>query len=132
MYFLQVINPDCPITRCNVCYGIGKVSVQNTGSFLSQRLTSPCPACNGMGLDLKSCTLLKTENKVVSVDLPAGSRPGYKVTLPGQGHEVVEDLTKHVGDLEVIVASVDSGNFRLLGDKMELTIVMSVMDALQV
>lgn len=127
-----VLNPECPIARCNVCYGIGKVSAQNTGSFLSQRLTSPCPACNGMGLDLKSCQLLKAETKVVTVDLPPGSRPGYQIMLTGQGHEVVENLLKEVGDLEVVVSSVDSGNFRLFEDRMELTIVMSVMDALQV
>jgi DnaJ-class molecular chaperone len=85
-----------------------------------------------MGIDLKTCQLLKTETKVVTVDLPPGSRPGFKVLLEGQGHEVVEDLQKQVGDLEVFVATVDSGNFRLLGDRMELTIVMSVTDALQV
>lgn len=126
----QTLNPECPIAPCKVCFGIGKVSAQNTGPLLTQQLTSPCPACSGLGYDLKSCKLLTTEQKVVTVALPPGSRSGYKVVLPGEGHEVIENMAKTVGDLEVTVSSVDSGNFKIFDDRMELHIVMSVEEAL--
>ena len=68
----------------------------------------------------------------VSVNLPPGSREGFKVVLPGEGHEVVENFSKQKGDLEVTINSVKSGNFQIFSDRMELRIIMSVMDALQV
>lgn len=127
----QLINPNCPIVRCRVCFGVGKVSAQHTGPLLTQHLTSPCPACAGFGYDTKSCQLLKVEQKVVSVNLPPGCRPGFHVVLKGEGHEVVENLSKVVGDLEVTIDSVKSGNFKLLQNSVELTIVMSVEEALR-
>lgn len=66
----------------------------------------------------------------MTVALPPGSRPGYHVMLPGEGHEVVQEMDKALGDLEVTVRDVASGNFKLTHDSMELVITMTVEEAL--
>ena len=64
------------------------------------------------------------------MNLPPGCKPGYQVVVKDEGHEVVEDMSKAIGNFEVTVGSIESGNFKINGDRMELVIVMTVEEAL--
>jgi DnaJ-class molecular chaperone len=115
-----------------VCYGIGKLSTHFTSSKLVQKLTSPCPVCGGIGLDMRTCPPFIREVKVVPVKLPPGSREGYKVSLPNEGNEVIENGVKVTGNLDVTIQKVHSRNLLLLENYVELNIKLTVMEALQV
>lgn len=127
-----LLNPNCPITRCKVCYGVGKVSAQYTGPNLKQEIETPCPACAGMRYDTKTCNLFLVDKQVMSVTMPPGARAGFQHIIRGAGHETIENMEKVVGNFEVSVITVHGEKFNILPNQIELIIKISVLDALQV
>lgn len=126
------MNPDCPIVKCKMCFGGGKVTSQYNKKGLKQAVTFPCPNCSGLGFEVFNCQLFYKEVKSHSLKFPPGSRAGYKVSLPGEGNDIIENLQKVTGNLEVHISKVNSKRFKVLDDRIELLVEMTVFEALEV
>ena len=76
-----------PVT-CSMCGGAGRVRAQ-TGGFFSIERT--CPACHGRGQTIKDpCPKCDgqgrvTEERTLSVNIPAGIEDGTRIRLSGEG-----------------------------------------------
>ncbi len=76
-----------PVT-CTMCGGAGRVRAQ-TGGFFSIERT--CPACHGRGQTIKEpCPKCDgqgrvTEERTLSVNIPAGIEDGTRIRLSGEG-----------------------------------------------
>jgi molecular chaperone DnaJ len=76
-----------PVT-CTMCGGAGRVRAQ-TGGFFSIERT--CPACHGRGQTIKDpCPKCDgqgrvTEERTLSVNIPAGIEDGTRIRLSGEG-----------------------------------------------
>jgi molecular chaperone DnaJ len=107
---------------CPTCRGQGMVgSVRNT--FLGQvRTSSPCPTCNGTGIQIKNpCRkchgrMVVAETATVSVNIPPGVETGATMQVPGQGSDGVGE--GHQGDLYVVLHVQDDKRFERRGQTL--------------
>lgn len=75
-------------TTCSTCHGTGKINVH------------PCKHCNGNGATV--------ENKIVSLNIPAGTKTGKVITIPGLG-----DVGKNkTGNLIIEIQVFETNKFK--------------------
>ncbi len=94
--------------RCYACQGRGQITEMQRMGFFTQMLTRPCGQCNGSGMVTKGksgCTECNgngryNQEKVISLDIPAGVDTGHNIVFEGMG----EQPSKHgeqAGDLYI-------------------------------
>jgi DnaJ-class molecular chaperone len=100
-YFRRRICPDCkgiggvPGT-CGVCGGDGIEKKCCATSVHESCISTTCHACTGKGYQLNSkCTRCSAKGFImeegsVTVDIPLGTRNGYKVVIENAGHEALD------------------------------------------
>jgi molecular chaperone DnaJ len=123
--------PGTTPTRCAACGGAGEVRrVQR--SFLGQLVTvAPCGECNGTGERIeKRCDDCRGEGvrsveKTVEVDVPAGVSSGDYITLRGSGNAGPRGGAR--GNLLVVIEVEEDARFKRDGANLihELSITFS-------
>lgn len=114
----------------------GKLSGHVSGIPTRGRLIGPCPYCLGSGhLRELGCTTYNLVDQIVEVEIPAGCKPGYRTIFPGLGNERVPDLRTEdhnitVGNMEITISKIESTNYRVLEDYVELQVTMTPSQAL--
>ncbi|MFY9264234.1 MAG: molecular chaperone DnaJ [Solirubrobacterales bacterium] len=117
---------SCP--RCDgrgvETVGQGMFSLSQPCSVCGERGTvveDPCPTCRGAG------TVRKTRK--YRVKIPAGVREGARIRVPGKGEPGSNGGP--AGDLFVVVHVSDSPIFRRKGDNLEVTVPITVVEAMR-
>jgi molecular chaperone DnaJ len=116
---------------CPVCQGRG-VESQGQGFF---SITQPCSRCGGSGTVVESpCPTCggsgaRRTIKRLRVNVPAGVRDGSRVRIAGKGEPGANGGPP--GDLFVITRVAPSPVFRAVGDRLEVEVPLTVVEALQ-
>ena len=97
-------------TTCSSCGGSGSVR-RVTNTILGQmQTTATCPSCNGSGqiMDTRppgsDANGQKREERVVSVNIPAGVEEGMQLQVRGEGNE--GPMNGMAGDLIVLIEEI--------------------------
>ena len=116
---------------CPVCQGRG-VESQGQGFF---SITQPCSRCGGSGSVVESpCPTCggsgaRRTIKRLRVNIPAGVREGSRVRIAGKGEPGMGGGPP--GDLFVVTRVAPSPVFRVVGDRIEVEVPLTVVEALQ-
>ena len=84
--------PGMTAEICPECKGKGVVMQQKRTAFGIMQTQGPCPKCRGKGKIIHHpCTSchgegLKTQNRTISVNIPAGINEGQSIKVSGQGN----------------------------------------------
>jgi len=120
-------------SACSTCGGSGSVS-RVTNTILGQmQTTSTCPSCEGSGQLLSGRPSgsdhngQKREEKVESIQIPAGVEEGMQISLRGKGNE--GPMNGVPGDLIVLVEEVHHDNFQRDGMNIHYDLYMNFADA---
>jgi molecular chaperone DnaJ len=123
--------PGTSPTTCPRCEGRGVETVGQGMFSMSQPCSrcggkgtvveSPCPTCGGKG------TITKIRK--YRVKIPAGVREGARIRVPGKGE--AGENGGSAGDLYVVVHVADSPVFRRKGDNLEVTVPITVIEAIR-
>ena len=102
--------PGASYTTCSSCGGNGSVR-RVTNTILGQmQTTTTCPTCNGSGQSMDTRPPgsdengQKREERVVSVNIPAGVEDGMQLQVRGEGNE--GPMNGMAGDLIVLIEEV--------------------------
>lgn len=86
------VKADEPV-KCSICNGSGRISrTMSIGPGMIQQLQSSCKACEGIGV---KCNM-KTERKIIEIDIEKGSPDNHFVKIQGAGHEMPGVITGDV------------------------------------
>lgn len=66
------------------------------------------------------------------VSFPPTVTSGYSIIRSGEGSEIITEDDILTGDVEVVVTDVRSGNYSLTPDGLQLKVVMTPQQALEV
>lgn len=116
---------------CARCQGRG-VETVGQGMF---SLSQPCSVCGGQGSVIeKPCATCRGTGSVqrtrrYRVRIPAGVREGARIRVAGKGEAGVNGGPP--GDLFVVVHVGESPVFRRKGDNLEVTVPITVVEALR-
>lgn len=123
--------PGTTPVPCARCQGRG-VETVGQGMF---SLSQPCSACGGQGSVIeKPCSTCRgsgsvQRNRRYRVRIPAGVREGARIRVAGKGESGAGGGPP--GDLFVIVHVGESPVFRRKGDNLEVTVPITVVEALR-
>lgn len=123
--------PGTTPETCPKCQGTG-VEQMGQGMF---SISQPCSRCHGRGQIVKDpCKTCDGEGRVLRqrkyrVKIPAGVREGARIRVPGKGEP--GENGGQPGDLYVIVHVADSPVFARKGDNLEVTIPVTVAEAIK-
>jgi molecular chaperone DnaJ len=123
--------PGTTPTVCPVCQGRG-VESQGQGFF---SITQPCSRCGGSGTIVESpCPTCggsgaRRTIKRLRVNIPAGVKEGSRVRIAGKGEPGANGGPP--GDLFVVTRVAPSPVFRQVGDRIEVEVPLTVVEALQ-
>lgn len=96
---------DSEVTTCSQCNGTGTITAVKQSMFGAIRTQTVCPSCNGQGKEIKNkCTNCqgegrKLEDEKLTLDIPAGVRPGMVLDFKGHGEAGRQNAS--AGDLYV-------------------------------
>ena len=116
---------------CPVCQGRG-VESQGQGFF---SITQPCSRCGGSGTIVESpCPTCggsgaRRTIKRLRVNIPAGVKDGSRVRIAGKGELGANGGPP--GDLFVVTRVTPSPVFRQVGERIEVEVPLTVVEALQ-
>ena len=117
------------VQTCPSCHGAGKVRMQQ-GFFIVER---SCPSCHGAGRTIKDpCSACRGEGtveqeRVVSVQIPAGIENGMRVRKSGDGDAGANGMP--AGDLYVHVSVKEHSLFQRDGANMYCRIPLRMAQA---
>lgn len=120
-------------SSCSTCGGSGSVS-RITNTILGQmQTTSTCPSCEGSGQLLSGRPAgsdhngQKREEKVETIQIPAGVEEGMQISLRGKGNE--GPMNGIAGDLIVLIEELQHENFQRDGMNIHYDLYMNFADA---
>jgi molecular chaperone DnaJ len=118
---------------CSTCGGSGAVR-RVTNTILGQmQTTSTCPSCNGSGQMIDSRAPgtdengQKREERVVTVNIPAGVEDGMQLQVRGEGNEGPMDGIP--GDLIVLIEEVQDDHLVRDGQNVLYRLPLNFVDA---
>jgi len=117
---------------CESCGGRGQIRSSHRTILGSISTISSCSACSGSGrIAGARCHFCggsgsKTQDRSISVDIPAGMSEGHVLMLRGQGHQPGDSVA---GDLSIHVRSVDYGSLKREGDDLVFQVTVSFPEA---
>jgi molecular chaperone DnaJ len=118
---------------CSTCGGSGAVR-RVTNTILGQmQTTSTCPSCNGSGQMIDSRAPgtdengQKREERVVTVNIPAGVEDGMQLQVRGEGNEGPMDGIP--GDLIVLIEEVQDDHLVRDGQSVLYRLPLNFVDA---
>lgn len=123
--------PGTSPTICPLCHGRG-VESQGQGVF---SISKPCSRCGGSGSIIEDpCTTCggsgaRRTIKRLKVNIPAGVRDGSRVRIAGKGEAGLNGGPP--GDLFVVTRVSASPVFRQVGDRVEVEVPLTVVEALR-
>jgi len=123
--------PGTAPTVCPVCQGRG-VESQGQGFF---SITQPCSRCSGSGTVVESpCPTCggsgaRRTIKRLRVNIPPGVKEGSRVRIAGKGEPGANGGPP--GDLFVVTRVTPSPVFRQAGDRIEVEVPLTIVEALQ-
>ena len=121
---------------CQVCHGNGKIQIRRTiGPGMIQQMIQICPKCHGQAKTMKPECVCKTckgnktltEEKVCSVQIPAGSQNGNSIKLYQEGNE---EPGKLPGDIIFKLVQQEHPVFRRHNNDLHIIKEISLIDAL--
>lgn len=123
--------PGTSPTICPLCHGRG-VESQGQGVF---SISKPCSRCGGSGSIIEDpCATCggsgaRRTIKRLKVNIPAGVRDGSRVRIAGKGEAGLNGGPP--GDLFVVTRVSASPVFRQVGDRVEVEVPLTVVEALR-
>ena len=128
-----IIDESCEVQVCSICKGSKCVQAKSKDFFdpiLIQTIIAPCPACVGLGIvTYNGCNTFKIVKEHINVAFPRGCRPGYEMVLKSSGNAYFQDNNFLMGDLRVIIQSVENDNFIVNKDHVSLTLLLTPHEA---
>ena len=121
--------PGTQPTTCNTCGGAGRVRASQ-GFFSVERA---CPTCNGRGQIIKDpCTKCAGQGKItqersLSVNIPAGIEDGTRIRLTGEGEAGVRGGPQ--GDLYIFISIKPHAFFQRDGADLYCKVPISMTTA---
>lgn len=119
--------------NCNTCGGSGAVR-RVTNTILGQmQTTATCPTCNGAGQTIDNRAAgsdengQKREERVVSINIPAGVEDGMQLQVRGEGNE--GPMGGIAGDLIVAIEEVQDENLIRDGQNVLYKLSINFADA---
>ena len=122
--------PGTSPTTCPTCRGAGRVRASQGGFFHIERT---CPACHGRGEVVKDpCTKCAgagrvSQNRTLSVNIPAGIEDGTRIRLAGEGEAGVRGGPP--GDLYIFLAIKPHAFFQREGADIFCRVPVSITTA---
>ncbi len=120
-------------STCSTCGGSGAVS-RVTNTILGQmQTTSTCPSCEGSGQILSGRPSgsdhngQKREEKIESIEIPAGVEEGMQISVRGKGNE--GPMGGIPGDLIVLVEEAPHEHFQRDGMNIHYDLFLNFADA---
>lgn len=120
-------------STCNTCGGNGSVR-RVTNTILGQmQTTTTCPTCNGSGQSIDKRPPgtdengQKREERVVSINIPAGVEDGMQLQVRGEGNE--GPMKGPNGDLIVLIEEVQHDSLVRDGQNVLYKLNISFIDA---
>lgn len=120
-------------STCPTCGGSGAVS-RITNTILGQmQTTSTCPSCEGSGQTLSGRPAgsdhngQKREEKIETIQIPAGVEEGMQISLRGKGNE--GPMNGVPGDLIVLIEEVQHEYFQRDGMNIHFDLYLNFADA---
>ena len=120
-------------TSCNTCGGSGAVR-RVTNTMLGQmQTTATCPTCNGAGQSVDGSPAgadengQKREERVVTVNIPAGVEDGMQLQVRGEGNE--GPLGGRAGDMIVVIEEIADDHLVRDGNNVLYKLPISFVDA---
>lgn len=130
----NVVIDGCLYSVCEFCGGTKfvKSDIRYSWHQAGGHISAPCHVCYGTGfVRVGDCALYQAIKTTVTLTIPPGCKPGFKSVYKYFGNEVLKyDNSKSVGDLEIVISSVESRNFKVMGDHVELLVEMTASEAL--
>ncbi len=125
--------PGASYTTCSTCGGNGSVR-RVTNTILGQmQTTTTCPTCNGSGQSMDERPPgsdengQKREERVVSVNIPAGVEDGMQLQVRGEGNE--GPMNGVAGDLIVLIEEQQDENLVRDGQNVLYKLTLNFADA---
>lgn len=124
------------VERCSLCNGKGfQAVIKGIGEERMHRQPSPCLECKGLKVNLEEndrcdiCHGVRTlrSDKLIELNIPAGTRPGTKITIEGMADEVPG---KKPGDLIFILYEATHDHFIRRGHDLVYSKPITLEDAL--
>lgn len=125
-------NPS-DIHTCSTCGGAGRVFQTTNTLFGTMRQETVCPECHGTGKTVSQACHecggrgYKTEDKVISINIPRGILPGTDLRIAGKGEMGINGGTN--GDLLIKVYVEDDPTFNRVGNDIYVSTSISAIDA---
>ncbi|WP_306640260.1 molecular chaperone DnaJ [Sanyastnella coralliicola] len=131
--FKQVPAEGVQYDTCPTCKGTGQVR-RVTNTFLGQMATtSTCPTCHGAGKTVTSKPKdadefgLKREEKIVTIDIPAGVEEGMQLNVRGEGN--AGPFGGISGDLLVVIEEIEHDVLKRNGNNLHYDLYLNFVDA---
>ncbi|GKT35968.1 DnaJ homolog subfamily A member 1/2-like protein [Aduncisulcus paluster] len=121
------------VSVCHKCNGIGVITITQQLGMMQVRQQQTCPVCGGKGKTIRStCHVchghaVMLTDRVVNIDVPAGSKNGERLVYAGDGHEAPDADT---GDLVLIIDVGDHKIFERKDDDLHIDMSISLKEAL--
>ena len=124
------------LVTCQVCLGNGKIQIRRSiGPGMVQQMIQTCPKCHGRAQSMKPecvCKICKgektiTEEKICSVQIPAGSQNGNSIKLYQEGNE---EPGKLPGDIIFRIVQKEHHTFKRNNNDLHVVKEISLIDAL--
>ena len=109
---VRKVNRSCEYTLCSTCQQKGELIFNKSRNQTNFTTKLTCPICQGQGYRLidTTCEPFYTVSEALHIDLPIGVHPGYKVTIPDMGHEVIQGCHSTPTSSSIATPIIQRGN----------------------
>ena len=126
------IKPGTKPITCLKCGGSGRIIQTTRNGFMMSQTISPCPECNGRGVNVEVCPKCLGAKRVakkkhVKVKIPAGIISGQRLRIKDQGECGIKG--GHNGDMYMRVFVEELQNVIREGDNLKITLPLDPLIA---